>query len=365
MVLAKNENGFLPLDRSVKRIAVVGPNAVSVSALEGNYNGYASEYITVADGIRREFPDADIKVERGCRLVFEKLCDWNGFSNMYSDGIAAAENADVTVLCLGLDCSVEGEEISGATGDYLDRGDRKSLFLPKPQMKLAEAVCDVCKDVIVVLLCGGSIDVGEKVRKHAKAIIYGWYPGAVGGLAIARLLSGKANPCGRLPVTIYRGDDILPDFSDYSMRGRTYGYMTSEPLYPFGYGLSYTEFSYDDAKIVSSDDEKITVSARVTNIGSRDGTEKVQVYARFSDSRTYTPNFRLCAVKAVSLSAGESRIVELTTDRYWLRAVLENGERVNPDGETTLYIGGSQPDGRSAALTGKACVIINGDFSHP
>ena len=284
---------------------------------------------------------------------------------MYSDGIAAAENADVTVLCLGLDCSVEGEEISGATGDYLDRGDRKSLFLPKPQMKLAEAVCDVCKDVIVVLLCGGSIDVGEKVRKHAKAIIYGWYPGAVGGLAIARLLSGKANPCGRLPVTIYRGDDILPDFSDYSMRGRTYGYMTSEPLYPFGYGLSYTEFSYDDAKIVSSDDEKITVSARVTNIGSRDGTEKVQVYARFSDSRTYTPNFRLCAVKAVSLSAGESRIVELTTDRYWLRAVLENGERVNPDGETTLYIGGSQPDGRSAALTGKACVIIHGDFSQP
>ena len=365
IVLAKNENGFLPIDRSVKRIAVVGPNAVSVSALEGNYNGYASEYITVADGIRREFPDADIKVERGCRLVFEKLCDWNGFSNMYSDGIAAAENADVTVLCLGLDCSVEGEEISGATGDYLDRGDRKSLFLPKPQMKLAEAVCDVCKDVIVVLLCGGSIDVGENVRKHAKAIIYGWYPGAVGGLAIARLLSGKANPCGRLPVTIYRGDDILPDFSDYSMRGRTYGYMTSEPLYPFGYGLSYTEFSYDDAKIVSSDDEKITVSARVTNIGSRDGTEKVQVYARFSDSRTYTPNFRLCAVKAVSLSAGESRIVELTTDRYWLRAVLENGERVNPDGETTLYIGGSQPDGRSAALTGKACVIINGDFSQP
>ena len=111
---------------------------------------------------------------------------------------------DVTVLCLGLDCSVEGEEISGATGDYLDRGDRKSLFLPKPQMKLAEAVCDVCKDVIVVLLCGGSIDVGETVRKHAKAIIYGWYPGAVGGLAIAEAVLSRQGKSLRQTA----GDDI-------------------------------------------------------------------------------------------------------------------------------------------------------------
>lgn len=342
IVLVENKDRFLPLDKNVKKIAIVGPNSMSVSALEGSYNGYASEYITVADGIRREFPDADIKVERGCRLISEKLCDWNGFSNMYSDGIAAAESADVTVLCLGLDCSVEGEEIPGATGDYLDRGDRKSLRLPKPQQKLADAVCDVCENVVVVLLCGGSIDVGEKVRKHAKAILYGWYPGAVGGLAIARILSGKANPCGKLPITIYKGDDVLPDFSDYSMKGRTYRYLTSEPLYPFGYGLSYTEFVYETTEIASENDREISVRLKIKNAGKRDGTEKVQVYARFTDSRTHTPNCQLCAVKAVTLAAGENAEFELCIDRYWLKAVLQNGERVDPDGEIGLYIGGDK-----------------------
>ena len=127
IVLLKNEGGYLPLDGKAKKIAVIGPNAISTAALEGNYFGYASEYITVADGIRREFPDADIKVEHGCRLTKEKLCDWSGFSNMYSDAAAAASEADITVLCLGLDCTVEGEEIQGASGDYLDHGDRKGF----------------------------------------------------------------------------------------------------------------------------------------------------------------------------------------------------------------------------------------------
>lgn len=358
IVLLKNENNFLPIKRAVKRIAVVGPNAISVAALEGNYYGYASEYVTLADGIRREFSESDIKVECGCRLVKEKLCDWNGFSNMYSDGIAAAESADVTVLCLGLDCTVEGEEIQGAENEYLDHGDRKSLFLPKPQQKLAEMICDACENVIVVLMCGGSIDIGEKVRNHAKAILYGWYPGALGGLAVARVISGKANPCGRLPITVYRGDDVIPDFSDYSMRGRTYRYMTGKPLYPFGYGLSYTDFSYDGAFISYVDDEKAVINVDITNEGKIEGTEKVQVYAEFSDSRTPTPNFQLCAVRAIRLGAGERKTVSLEIDRYWLKAVLEDGTRTAPDGEIAFYVGSSQPDGVSSKLTGKQCIKL-------
>lgn len=358
IVLLKNENNFLPIKRAVKRIAVVGPNAISVAALEGNYYGYASEYVTLADGIRREFSESDIKVECGCRLVKEKLCDWNGFSNMYSDGIAAAESADVTVLCLGLDCTVEGEEIQGAENEYLDHGDRKSLFLPKPQQKLAEMICDACENVIVFLMCGGSIDIGEKVRNHAKAILYGWYPGALGGLAVARVISGKANPCGRLPITVYRGDDVIPDFSDYSMRGRTYRYMTGKPLYPFGYGLSYTDFSYDGAFISYVDDEKAVINVDITNEGKIEGTEKVQVYAEFSDSRTPTPNFQLCAVRAIRLGAGERKTVSLEIDRYWLKAVLEDGTRTAPDGEIAFYVGSSQPDGVSSKLTGKQCIKL-------
>lgn len=358
IVLLKNENNFLPIERTVKKIAVIGPNAISVAALEGNYYGYASEYVTLADGIRREFPESDIKVERGCRLVKEKLCDWNGFSNMYSDGAAAAESADITVLCLGLDCTVEGEEIQGAENEYLDHGDRKSLFLPKTQQKLAEMICDVCENVVVVLMCGGSIDIGEKVRNHAKAILYGWYPGALGGLAAARVISGKANPCGRLPITIYYGDDDIPGFSDYSMLGRTYRYMAGKPLYPFGYGLSYTDFNYNGAHISYADDEKVVINVDITNAGKIEGTEKVQVYAEFSDSRTPTPSFQLCAVCAVRLEAGERKTVSLEADRYWLKAVLSDGTRVAPDGETVLYVGGHQPDDVSYGLTGKQCIKL-------
>lgn len=359
IVLLKNEGGYLPLDGKAKKIAVIGPNAISTAALEGNYFGYASEYITVADGIRREFPDADIKVEHGCRLTKEKLCDWSGFSNMYSDAAAAASEADITVLCLGLDCTVEGEEIQGASGDYLDHGDRKVLFLPKPQQKLAEMICDACENVIVVMLCGSSIDVGEKVRNHAKALLYAWYPGALGGLAVARVLSGAANPSGRLPVTIYRGETELPDFSDYAMDGRTYRYMREEPLYPFGYGLSYTHFVYSDAKIIGYDDERVRVSVKITNTGGSRGIEKAQLYAAFSDSRTTAPNFQLCAVCAAELDAGESRTIILEAERYWMSAVLADGRRVTPDGSIRLYIGGNQPDLRSLSLTGKPCITLD------
>ncbi len=356
-VLLKND-AFLPLDKNIeKRIAIVGPNAQSVTALEGNYNGYASEYVTVADGVRRVFTNADISVERGCNYCHENTNDWSGFANMISDGVAAASEADITVLALGLDCSIEGED-TGFDNDYTAGGDKKTLYLPATQQKLAEAVCDVCDNVVVVLLCGSSVDVGEKVRNHAKAIIHAWYPGALGGLAVANILSGKANPCGKLPVTIYKGDHKLPEFKDYSMQGKTYRYIDGDALYPFGYGLSYTSYAYSDAKVVNENDDTVTVSVDVKNTGKIDGKEIVQIYASFTDSRTYTPKFQLCSVKSVNLNAGEKATVELTVDKYWLKAVNENGERITPDGKITLYIGGHQPDNVSNSLMGYTCETI-------
>ncbi len=358
IVLLKNEDSFLPLNKDCsKRIAVVGPNSQSVTALEGNYNGYASEYVTVADGIRRVFKNADITVERGSNYCAEQPNHWSGFMNMLSDGLAAASEADITVLALGLDCSVEGED-TGFDDDYTACGDKRTLYLPATQQKLADAVCDVCDNVVVVLMCGSSIDVGDKVRNHAKAIIHAWYPGSLGGLALANLLSGEACFGGKLPVTLYRGDHDMPDFEDYDMSGRTYRYINGDALYPFGYGLSYTKFAYENVKLIGETDDTLAVSVDVANIGGMKGVERVQAYASFTDSRTPTPHYQLCAVKAVELEAGEKTNITLEIDRYWLKAVLDDGSRVDPDGKITLYIGGHQPDSVSNALTGSACEKI-------
>ncbi len=358
IVLLENKDNFLPLDKNTeKKIAIIGPNALSFTALEGNYNGYASEYVTVADGIRRVFKYAEIKVEKGCNYCDEYLNHWSGFQNMISDGVAAAAEADITILALGLDRSVEGED-TGFDDDYTASGDKRTLYLPATQQKLAEAVCDVCENVIVVLLCGSSIDVGEKVRKYAKAVIHAWYPGSMGGLALANILAGDANPSAKLPVTIYKGDHNMPDFEDYNMKGRTYRYIGGDALYPFGFGLSYTNYKYDNAKVVSADDEKITVSTEVENAGGIAGKEIIQVYASYTDSRVATPHWQLCSLKTVSLEAGEKKEVTLDIDRYWIKAVTMDGERVDPDGKITLYIGGHQPDAVSNCLLGYQCLEI-------
>ncbi len=358
ITLLKNKDNFLPLNKNTdKKIAVIGPNALSVTALEGNYNGYASEYVTVADGIRRVFKNADVSVERGCNYCEEHLNYCSGFGNMISDGIATAAEADITILALGLDCSIEGED-TGFDDDYTISGDKRSLYLPATQQKLAEAVCDVCENVVVVLLCGSSIDVGEKVRNHAKAVIHAWYPGSLGGLALANILSGETNPSARLPVTIYSGDHNLPEFEDYNMKGRTYRYIDGDALYPFGFGLSYTNYKYDNAKIISADNDKITVSAEVENIGTFKSKEIDQVYAAYTDRRAATPHWQLCSVKPVVLEAGEKAEVNLDIDRYWVKAVTMDGERVDPDGKITLYIGGHQPDSVSDKLLGYSCLEI-------
>ena len=358
VVMMKND-GFLPLDKNTtKRIAVVGPNSLSKTALEGNYFGHASEYVTVADGIRRVFSDADIAVVKGSNYYFEKPLYHDGHGYLLSDGLAAASTADITVLALGLDCSVEGEEMSNFSDDFFMKGDRRYVNLPKTQIKLAEAVCDVCENVVVVILCGSAVDLGEKVNSKARAILHAWYPGAQGGLAVANILSGKASPSGRLPVTVFKNEHEIPAFEDYSMKGRTYRFIEGEPLYPFGFGLSYTTFSYSKLKVAEDNGDTLKVTVDVKNTGTIKAEERAQLYASFTDSRTVTPHFQLCGISAFSLEAGEEKTVEFTVDRYWLSAVLEDGTRTAPDGKITLYAGGHQPDKRSNELAGNECEKI-------
>lgn len=356
MVLLKNEKQFLPVcPEKVNSIAVIGPNSMSVTALEGNYNGYASRYVTVADGVREVFPDAEVRVTKGCHLWYESKNEWNGFGDIITDGVTVAAESELAVLCLGLDSSIEGEE-GCVAGQYTDSGDKINLYLPKTQQRLAEAVCDVCDNVVVVLMSGSSLDLGEKVNAKAKAIIQAWYPGALGGLAVAQLIAGQYSPSGRLPVTFYRGDDSsLPDFKDYGMQGRTYRYFEGTPLFPFGYGLSYTDFSYSDLEVAEGNGcWKATVTIR--NVGQRSGLEKAQVYASYTDSRTVTPKFQLCGLQSVELAPGEEKRICIEVDSFWVKAVLSDGARVAPDGQIVLYVGGHQPDPRSAELTGTACL---------
>lgn len=356
MVLLKNENNFLPLNKcEFKKVAVVGPNSMSHLALEGNYFGHASEYVTLADGIRREFTDSKIFVADGSHLCSEVKSSWDGFEYLYSEGMAAASEADLTVLCVGLDRTIEGED-TNHSNEFSSCGDKNTLYLPATQMKLAESICDVTDNLIVVITCGSAIDLGEKVRKHAKAIIHAWYPGALGGKAVANIITGKAVPCGKTPLTFYYETKEIPSMEDYSMENRTYRFYKDEPLYPFGFGLSYTNFAYNDFKVLSEDEDFIKVSVNVKNTGDFDGKEKVQVYAKFTDSRTVTPEYQLCGIFSVELKKGESKTVEVELDKYFIKAVLEDGNRVAPDGKITLFVGGHQPDELSSKLTGYSCL---------
>ena len=350
IVLLENKNGFLPLDKTKpRRIAVVGPNAMSVTALEGNYHGHADEVVTVADGVRRVFANSEIVVADGAPVYEDESSKWNGFVNLASEGAAAAESADLTVLCLGLDRDVEGEDL-GRENDFTDFGDRKTLRLPACQQKLAEAVCEVCENVVVVVLCGSEADLGEKVRSRAKAVLHAWYPGQFGGLAVARALAGDFSPSGRLPVTFYHETDALPDIKDYDMKGRTYRYFEGTPLYPFGYGLSYTTFAYGKLRLVKADENEVVCETQITNTGDFDAWEKAQLYAVLKDSRTSTPKRQLCGLSPIHLKKGETKTARFTVERFWLKAVLEDGSRREPDLGITLFAGGGQPGENAEGL---------------
>ncbi|MCQ2474288.1 MAG: glycoside hydrolase family 3 C-terminal domain-containing protein [Clostridia bacterium] len=331
VVLLKNENNFLPLDKNTNcNIGVIGPNALSIIGLEGNYQARASKYITVADGIRSEFANAQIRVSAGSGYLSANADDYSEQSNLIADGLAVASVSDTVFLCLGLNGNCEGEE------DDAGKGDKPDIKLPEPQRKMAEAVCDICENVVVILLCGSSVDIGEKIRNHAKAIVCGWYPGSLGGLAVAQIIAGEYAPCGRLPITFYKGDEKLPEMADYSMKGRTYRFFEGEPLYPFGFGLGYSDVEYTGASRISENENSVKVHVSLKNNGMA-CKEKIQIYAICTDSRTETPLKQLCCVKAASLDKNGTAEIDCEIDRYWLSAVLPDGSRVAPDEGYKLF----------------------------
>ncbi len=482
IVLLKNENGLLPLKNAYKTIAVIGPNADSLDALEGNYNGAPSKPVTVLTGIRKRFPHSKVVYVEGTGLIgpvvnaipstalftdrsqmkhglkaqyfsnpklegapaltrtdskIDFAWGFNGVSHALSknysvrwtgaivpsesadylvgftgqdgyrvwlddqlvvedwtahrpsttqtskvhlirgqphaikieyfqtvrgaearllwgvpgkqeqDAVDAASKADLVIVATGLSARIEGEEMN-VHADGFAGGDRTSLDLPAPQQQLLERIYATGKPVILVLMSGSALAITWADEK-IPAILEAWYPGEEGGTAVAEALAGDFSPSGRLPVTWYKSTDQLPAFEDYSMTRRTYRYFAGEPLYPFGYGMSYTSFAYSNARVDRESvpaDGSATISVEVENSGSMAGDEVVQLYVTHPNV-VGAPLRALKGVQRVHLDRGQKKTMTFTLRGRDLSVVDEAGKHRIVTGPVDVWIGGGQPVTRS------------------
>lgn len=501
MVLLKND-GVLPLKTESVKIAVVGPLAEQTAVLLGNYNGIPTHSVSILEGLRAEFPKADVHFVSGTQFLSKEvspvpaqlltaerqpgvradyfavkdalalfssagvtttplvsriqpnvglpaslppevaqekalIVSWettltpqttseyylgfrgSGFMRVSLDGkvitmsysgistklgrvhleagkpyavkvdyaptpgsnapgefvwskfdprpspeaISAAKSADVVVAVVGITSELEGEEMP-VSEEGFKGGDRTTLDLPKPEQDLLESVAATGKPLVVVLMNGSALGINW-AKEHANAILEAWYPGEEGGEAIAQTLAGKNNPAGRLPVTFYTSVVDLPPFEDYSMANRTYRYFTGTPLYPFGYGLSYSQFKYGKVKLSSKRVKAggpLSVDADVKNTGQRDGDEVVQLYLTYP-KLPGAPIRALCGFTRVHIRAGQTEHVHLTVDPRSLSHVNEVGDRIIAAGSYSVSIGGGQPS--TAAPVVETGFTITGEAHLP
>jgi beta-glucosidase len=339
MVLLKND-GVLPLSNKNKKIAVIGPNADSLDVLLGNYNGTPSSHITALDGIRAHFGGIT-SFAMGCDL---KAKNTSGFEK----ALQTTQDTDAIVLCLGLSPRLEGEEGDAFNADA--SGDKLSMKLPGVQEELLGLLAKTGKPLIAVLFSGSPMDL-RQVDQLSNAVIQAWYPGQDGGQALAEILFGEFNPSGRLPVTFVLADEDLPPFEDYSMKRRTYRYLEKSPLYPFGYGLSYTTYEYSNFNLIENEGG-ISASVVVKNTGTRIGDEVVQFYLKRNDAPIQVPNFQLCGFKRIDLAPSQSEQVIVKIPLANLELIGDDGISRFDSGRFTFFVGGQQPDKRSEELTG-------------
>jgi len=265
------------------------------------------------------------------------------------EAISAAKNADVVVAVLGISSELEGEEMQVSEPGFKG-GDRTLIDLPKPEQDLLEALVATGKPIVLVMTNGSALAVNW-AKEHANAILEAWYPGEEGGTAVAETLSGKNNPGGRLPATFYTGVDQLPPFESYAMKGRTYRYFEGTPLYPFGYGLSYTTFSYADLVLPQSPlkaGDPLRAEVTVTNTGKRGGDEVAQLYLNFPEVKG-APIRALRAFRRVHLEPGQSQKISFELKPRDLSMVSEAGQPMIAEGKYSVSIGGGQPNLPSVA----------------
>lgn len=341
LVLLQNRNNILPLNTNLK-VAVMGPNANDSVMQWGNYNGTPAHTVTLLEAVRSRLPEVQIIYEPD---TFEFDL---GKETEIRQQIAVKKvmDADVILFAGGISPNLEGEEMQ-VNAPGFKGGDRTDIELPAVQRNLLKALKKAGKKIVFINYSGSAVGLVPETNT-CEAILQAWYPGQAGGTAIAEVLFGDYNPAGRLPVTFYKNVEQLPDFEDYSMKGRTYRYMKQQPLFPFGHGLSYTTFAYGDAKLSKNtigDGESVTLTIPVSNVGQRDGEEVVQVYLKCPADKE-GPRYTLRAFKRVHIPAGETATVTipLTSESFEWFDKTTNTMRPLEGSYELLYGGTSDKD---------------------
>lgn len=358
IVMLKND-GILPINKkSVNTIGVIGPNANSRLALKANYYGTSSRYITLLEGIQDEAQDLRVLYSKGCELVKDKTETLAMEHDRIMEAVTVAEHSDVVILCLGLDETIEGEELD--EGNNSGSGDKKDLELPKVQRRLLEKITKLGKPVILSLMAGSAINLSF-AHENCNGILQTWYPGARGGRAVADILFGKCSPSGKLPITFYKTLNNIPDFTDYSMTNRTYRFMKEEALYPFGYGLTYGNVVCTSANIIEPVVENMDIKVQVTVENQGDfGTEEViQFYMKDLESQYAVQNYSLCKFKRLRLESQEKKEINVTIPFDSLKVVNEDGDKILDSRKFKIYIGTCQPDVQSTKLVGNSPLILS------
>jgi beta-glucosidase len=344
VILLKNKNNVLPIKPSTKKIFVTGPTATSMEVLLGNYYGFNNQMVTLLEGLTGRIPEGmGLEYHSGAPLNHPRQIKETWAPQM-------AQSADFTIVCAGLSSFLEGEE--GESLLSQQNGDRENITLPQSQIDYIKELSIHGARIILVLTGGSPIALGE-VEDMVEAILFVWYPGMEGGRAVADVLFGDVSPTGKLPLTFPKSLDQLPAFDDYSMNGRTYRYMTAEPLYPFGFGLSYSHFEYSELQLDKTDltlGDSLQVSLTICNSGASDSAEVVQYYLSDLHASTIVPIHHLIGFERVALKAGESRTVKFTLTPEMMSFFDDDGKLTLEPGDFRLEVGGCSPGKRGQDL---------------
>jgi beta-glucosidase len=344
LVLLKN-NGVLPLRNDLNKYFITGPHAANVDILLGNYYGVNPQLVTVLEGIAAAIkPGSQLQYRQGIMLDRPN-------ANPQDWASGNARNSDATFLVMGISGLLEGEEGESIASPTF--GDRLDYNIPQHQIEFLKKLKAGHNNPVIAIITGGSPMNLAEVHELADAVLLIWYPGQEGGHAVADIIFGKTSPSGRLPITFPKSLDQLPPYEDYSMKGRTYRYMQSEPLYPFGFGLSYSTFSYSDLRLSSASirrNQSVDVQVTVSNTGKTESEEVVQLYITHASTKIPAPPYSLHGIKRISLAPGSSETVKFTITSEMFSIVNDNGVKVIEPGNVTVSIGGSLPGNRSETL---------------
>ena len=353
IVLFKNKDNILPIKPSTRKIFLTGPTAASMEILLGNYYGFNERMITLLEGLVGRIPEGmGFEYTAGATLKHPRE-----IKNTWAPKMA--QEAELTIACVGSASFLEGEEGESLLSPL--NGDRDEITLTKSQVDYIKELAEHNAKIVLVVTGGSPIALGE-IEDLVEAIVFVWYPGMEGGRAVADVLFGDVAPAGKLPLTFPKSLDDLPPFDDYSMDDRTYRYATAEPLYPFGFGLSYSTFEYADLKLDKSEiasGDGLDVSVTVTNSGDRTAPEVAQFYLSDLEASTLVPLHHLVGFERVTLEPGESRILKFTLTPEMMSFFDDAGKLALEPGEFRLEVGGCSPGQRGQELGVPAPVTAN------